>query len=95
MEFEQAESQVSDQAERMAETQILDAIDENLPEGAEEEDWNWGNCEATASVLPLPRPVGLSVSRTTVSYVWLITALPRFASGTQRATTASVRRIPS
>jgi preprotein translocase subunit SecA len=41
MEFEQAEAHVSDEAERMAETQILDAIDENLPEGAEEDDWNW------------------------------------------------------
>ena len=41
MEFSQAETYVSDEAERMAETQILDAIDENLPEGAEEDDWNW------------------------------------------------------
>lgn len=41
MDFSQAETFVSDEAERMAETQILDAIDENLPEGAEEDDWNW------------------------------------------------------
>ncbi len=31
-----------DAAERAAETQILDAIEENLPEGESEEDWNWG-----------------------------------------------------
>ncbi len=30
-----------DQAERAAETQILDAIDENLPQGLEESEWNW------------------------------------------------------
>jgi preprotein translocase subunit SecA len=41
MDFAQAEKYVADEAERMAETQILDAIDENLPEGAEEDDWNW------------------------------------------------------
>ncbi|MEZ6134714.1 MAG: SEC-C metal-binding domain-containing protein [Pirellulaceae bacterium] len=31
-----------DAAERAAETQILDAIEENLPIGEPEEDWNWG-----------------------------------------------------
>ncbi|MBN2021372.1 MAG: SEC-C domain-containing protein [Pirellulales bacterium] len=30
-----------DQAERMAEGQVLDAIEENLPEDAEPDDWNW------------------------------------------------------
>ena len=30
-----------DAAERAAETQILDAIEENLPDGEPEEDWNW------------------------------------------------------
>lgn len=30
-----------DAAERAAETQILDSIEENLPEGEPEEDWNW------------------------------------------------------
>lgn len=30
-----------DAAERAAETQILDAIEENLPEGEPREDWNW------------------------------------------------------
>ena len=32
-----------DEAERMAESAILDAIDENLPEDVEDErEWNWG-----------------------------------------------------
>jgi preprotein translocase subunit SecA len=31
-----------DAAERAAETQILDAIEENLPHEEEQEDWNWG-----------------------------------------------------
>ncbi len=31
-----------DAAERAAETQILDAIEENLPEEEPQEDWNWG-----------------------------------------------------
>ncbi|MCR9296963.1 MAG: SEC-C metal-binding domain-containing protein, partial [bacterium] len=31
-----------DAAERAAETQILDAIEENLPEDEPQEDWNWG-----------------------------------------------------
>ena len=36
-----AESYAKDQAERTAETQILDAIDENLPSEEEESEWNW------------------------------------------------------
>ena len=36
-----AEYYAKEQAERSAETQILDAIDENLPEGEEESEWNW------------------------------------------------------
>jgi preprotein translocase subunit SecA len=31
-----------DAAERAAETQILDAIEENLPVGEDDQDWNWG-----------------------------------------------------
>jgi preprotein translocase subunit SecA len=31
-----------DAAERAAETQILDAIEENLPQEEEQDDWNWG-----------------------------------------------------
>jgi len=36
-----ADSYAKDQAERTAETQILDAIDENLPSEEEESEWNW------------------------------------------------------
>ncbi len=44
MDFEQAESFARDEAERIAETQVLDAIEENLPESEDEdpsEEWNW------------------------------------------------------
>ena len=40
MDFETASSVAKDEAERKAETQIFDAIDENLPE-SDEGDWNW------------------------------------------------------
>src|SRR3954470_14484361 len=40
LDFETAERQAKDQAERMAESQVFEAVEENLPEG-EEEDWNW------------------------------------------------------
>jgi preprotein translocase subunit SecA len=40
MDYEQAETFAHGEATRMVETQIFDAIDENLPEGDEEE-WNW------------------------------------------------------
>jgi preprotein translocase subunit SecA len=43
MDFSQAEMFAKDEATRMAETDILGAIDENLPEGEEDwtGDWNW------------------------------------------------------
>ncbi|MEM8864324.1 MAG: SEC-C metal-binding domain-containing protein [Planctomycetota bacterium] len=41
MTFQEAEKQAHDEAARAAEGQVLDAIDENLPAG-EEEEWNWG-----------------------------------------------------
>ncbi|MCC7087229.1 MAG: SEC-C domain-containing protein [Pirellulales bacterium] len=40
LDFGAAEREAKDQAERMAESQVFEAIEENLPEG-EEEDWNW------------------------------------------------------
>lgn len=40
MDQEQAEQYARDEATRQAETQVFDAVDENLPEG-DEEDWNW------------------------------------------------------
>ena len=42
-----AESHAKDQAERMAEGQVLDAIEENLPEDVDPKDWNW---EALAKI---------------------------------------------
>jgi preprotein translocase subunit SecA len=36
-----ADAYAKDQAERTAETQILDAIDENLPAEEEQSEWNW------------------------------------------------------
>ena len=41
MEFEQAKDYALDQAERTAETQVLDAIDENLPPEEDPKEWNW------------------------------------------------------
>jgi len=44
MDFAQAERYARDEAEKFAETQVLDAIEENLPEVGDEEDpeeWNW------------------------------------------------------
>ncbi len=39
--FETAEAQARDEAERMAEGQVLDTIDENLPEDEDASEWNW------------------------------------------------------
>ena len=41
LDFQQAEIYAKDHAERMAESQVLDAIEENLPGDAEESEWNW------------------------------------------------------
>jgi preprotein translocase subunit SecA len=44
LDFTQAERYAKDEAERFAETQVVDAIEENLPVGEEEvseEEWNW------------------------------------------------------
>ena len=44
MDFAQAERHARDEAEKFAETQVLDAIEENLPEVEDEEnpeEWNW------------------------------------------------------
>ena len=41
MDFPTAEAYARDHAERMAESQIFDLIEENLPEEAEQTDWNW------------------------------------------------------
>ncbi|MEN6449075.1 MAG: preprotein translocase subunit SecA, partial [Thermoguttaceae bacterium] len=39
--FHGAEIQARDQAERMAEGQVLEALEENLPEGEDTSEWNW------------------------------------------------------
>ncbi|MEX0711765.1 MAG: SEC-C metal-binding domain-containing protein, partial [Pirellulales bacterium] len=41
LDFEAAERMAKDEAQRMAEGQVLESIDENLPEDVEEEEWNW------------------------------------------------------
>ncbi len=41
LDFAAAELQARDQAERMAEGQVLDALEENLPQEEEQSEWNW------------------------------------------------------
>ncbi|MBM4089401.1 MAG: preprotein translocase subunit SecA [Planctomycetes bacterium] len=41
MDFRSAEYYAREQAERFAETQVIDAIDENLPEEEDPAEWNW------------------------------------------------------
>jgi preprotein translocase subunit SecA len=40
--YEEAERQALDEARRMAESAVLDDIEENLPEEEEQSEWNWG-----------------------------------------------------
>ncbi|MCH2124504.1 MAG: SEC-C domain-containing protein [Pirellulaceae bacterium] len=39
--FEGAEAYAKDEAQRAAETQVFDTIEENLPDGEDSSDWNW------------------------------------------------------
>jgi preprotein translocase subunit SecA len=41
--FDDANTFAKDQAERMAETHVLDAIEENLPEEEDDAEWNWAS----------------------------------------------------
>ncbi len=41
MDFNMAEEFAKDQAKRLAENQVLDDLEENLPSDAERSDWNW------------------------------------------------------
>jgi preprotein translocase subunit SecA len=41
LDFDAAGRLAKDQAQRMAEGQVLEAIDENLPDDAEPDEWNW------------------------------------------------------
>ena len=40
--FKDAERIAVDEASRMAESQVLDAIEENLPDDEDQSEWNWG-----------------------------------------------------
>jgi preprotein translocase subunit SecA len=48
LDYETAERQAKDEAERKAEGQVFEAIDENLPDDAEQDEWNW---EALAKLI--------------------------------------------
>src|SRR4029079_558860 len=41
-EFKDAQRMAVDEASRMAESQVLDAIEENLPDEEDQSEWNWG-----------------------------------------------------
>jgi preprotein translocase subunit SecA len=41
MDFDSTQQYAKDEAERMAEGDVLDAIDENLPEDVDQREWNW------------------------------------------------------
>ena len=41
MDFAAADEYAKDQAERMAESQVLEALEENLPEDGDRDEWNW------------------------------------------------------
>ncbi|HEX4412316.1 MAG TPA: SEC-C metal-binding domain-containing protein, partial [Lacipirellulaceae bacterium] len=47
--YRDAERLATEEANRMSESQVLDAIDENLPEGEEESEWNWAALATTAN----------------------------------------------
>jgi preprotein translocase subunit SecA len=47
--IKEAERLAVDEASRMAESQVLDAIEENLPEDEEQSEWNWGALASTVN----------------------------------------------
>ena len=49
MSFDVAEPYAKDQAQRLAEGQVLDAIDENLPDDVDPREWNWGALAKTVN----------------------------------------------
>jgi preprotein translocase subunit SecA len=49
MTAEEAERLAVDEAVRQSETQIFEAVEENLPQGEEESEWNWGALAAFAN----------------------------------------------
>ncbi len=48
-EFKDAERIAVDEASRMAESQVLDAIEENLPDEEDQSEWNWGALATAAN----------------------------------------------
>ncbi len=49
MDFETAETYAKDAAERLAEGQVLDLIEENLPEDVDSREWNWAALAKTVN----------------------------------------------
>jgi preprotein translocase subunit SecA len=50
LDFASAERHAKDEAQRQAEGQVLDALEESLPEDADEEEWNWEALTKLANV---------------------------------------------
>ncbi len=50
MDFSLACERAKDEAERMAETQVYDALEENLPTDVEQEEWNWEALTKTVNI---------------------------------------------
>ncbi|HVX59384.1 MAG TPA: SEC-C metal-binding domain-containing protein, partial [Pirellulales bacterium] len=50
VDYETAERLAKDEAQRAAETQVFEALEENLPEDAEEDEWNWEALAKLANV---------------------------------------------
>jgi len=49
LDFDSARTQLIDDAERKIESQVIDAIDENLPDDTDESEWNWEALARTAT----------------------------------------------
>ena len=49
LDYESAAELAKEEAERAAETQVLDAIEENLPEDEDSKDWNWAALAKSAN----------------------------------------------
>jgi preprotein translocase subunit SecA len=47
--YQEAERLATDEASRMAESQVLDAIEENLPQEEDQSEWNWAALATTAN----------------------------------------------
>ncbi len=63
LEIETAEHYARDLAERQAETQILDSIDENLPREEEESEWNWRHWPSSRTRVTEQTSTGIALRR--------------------------------